>query len=474
MNRKALGLLSLLCAAALLAACSAAPANTADQIATSVAATLAANGQNPPPQPTANGEIPTQSPQEASCANSGLVSVAYLKEDNVWLWTANGQRTQLTNSADAREVRISGDGCQVAFSRALPNPIYDPNAEFPMPEQVSELWVVNSDGSNAHALVSTAYLSNLPAPDVGTILSVLDFKWQPGTHTLAFNTQVLHPGVGLTYNQDLYSANADTGVITPLLAAGQAGGWFGFSPDGQKIALTSATNLHVVNADGSNLVSNYVTFLMVITYSEYLYTPPAAWTPGSNSLMLAVPPADGLALPVDGVLPETALWWVPLDGTPPYQAGAVQAVFFVQSEAQFSPDAGRVAYLRPLSGGDGSQRELVVALSDGSNESPTVTAPDIRFLVWAADNARYIYTYNDDALHLMLANVSDANVQPISTLNSFPSFSAEAVWVSGDEFVLLEKGDSGGQLSLMNISGAGQVIDTFAFPGVQFDVSGGQ
>lgn len=453
----------------LLAACAPTGLTSADQVATFVAATLAANGQPVPTAEPTLGEVATQAPSDAACANSGMVSVAYIKDDNVWLWV-QGMRTQLTNSGDAVHLAISDDGCRIAYTRAVPNPIYDGSVEFPMPETLDELWAVNSDGNNNHALVDAAYLSALPV-NVGYILSVFDLGFQPGTHSLAFNTRVLHPGVGLTLNQDLFTAEVDSGVITPLLSAGLAGGTFAFSPDGAQIAMSSATNVHVINSDGSDFRPNLITFDMVSTYSEYAYTPPLHWTPDGNSLMVAVPPADPLAPPAAGVFPETALWWIPLDGTPAFEAGAVQSAFFVLDEVNFSPDAGRIAYLRPLGDEIAESHELVVALGNGSNELPPVIGPTLSFVVWAADNARYIYSYNDGALHLMLGNVNDSNVRPISTLNAFVAFSANGVWVDADRFVLHELGDAGAQLSLMNVSGAGEIIDTFTYQAVQFDIA---
>jgi hypothetical protein len=466
MKRSAI--LAIVLGCLLLAACAPTGLTSADQVATFVAATLAANGQPVPTAEPTLGEVATQVP--TACANSDLVSVAYIKDQNVWLWLQGGMRTQLTNSGDAVHLAISDDGCRIAYSRAVPNPIYDASAEFPMPETLNELWAVNSDGSNNHVLVDTAYLSALPA-DVGYILSVFDLDFQPGSHSLAFNTQVLHPGVGLTVNQDLFTVEVDSGVITPLLSAGQAGGTFAFSPDGAQIAMSSATNVHVINSDGSDFRPNLITFDMVSTYSEYAYTPPLHWTPDGASLMVAVPPADPLAPPAAGVFPETALWWIPLDGTPAFEAGAVQSAFFVLDEVNFSPDAGRIAYLRPLGDEMAETHELVIALSDGSNELPPIAGPILGFVAWSADSSRYVYSYNDGALHLMLGNVNDSNVQPISTLNAFSAFSADGEWVDADRFVLHEMGDAGAQLSLMNVSGAGEIIDTFNFQVVQFDIT---
>jgi hypothetical protein len=466
--KKRLALLVLPALLLALAACAPGGVSSADQISTAVAATLAADGQVVPTAEPTLGDVATQAPSAPACSNSGLLTVTYLKDDNVWLWVQGGMRTQLTSSGDAHRLAISSDGCRIAYTRSMPNPLFDGTVEFPTQETLNELWVVNSDGSNNHVLVDTAYLSTQPVPEEGYILSVLSFEFQPGSYNLAFNTQVLHPGLGLTLNQDLSQVEVDAAAVTPLLPAGQAGGLFAFSPDGAQIAMSTPTGINVVAADGSNLRTDLITFDPVSTYSEYAYTPPLNWAP-DGSLMVAVPPSDPLAPPVGGVSPETALWWIPLDGTPAFQAGGVQAAPFMLDEVAFSPDVSRIAYLRQLDAANNF--ELVVAFSNGSNESPSLAGPEIRFVAWAADSLRYLYSYNDGALHLMLGNANDPAVQPVSTLNAFAAMAFEARWVDGDRFMLVETGAAGGQLSLLNVSGAGEVIDTFALPFITFDIA---
>ncbi|MBX3006344.1 MAG: PD40 domain-containing protein [Anaerolineales bacterium] len=458
-------ILALLCLNLLLAAC-AANISAADQVATSVAATLAANGQPVPTAQPTLGEVATQAPSEPACSNAGLVNVAYVKDGNLWLWTQGGMRTQLTESADVLEVAISGDGCRIAYTRSQPNPQYDPDSEFAAPETLAELWVVSSDGANNRALVDTAYLASQPVPDGNNIASVARFQFQPRSHSLAFNTQMLHPGVGRTLRNDLTLVNVDSGELTPLLGVEQGGDEFAFSPDGQQIAFSTPTQVHVINSDGSYLRRELITFSQVITYSEYLYSPPLYWAQDGRALLVAVPPADALA----PGRPETALWWIPLDGTPAFQAGSVQAAFFIMGAARFSPDGGRVAYLRPLDGDSGAN-ELVIALSNGSNESPVLRGEQIQFLAWSPDSSRYLYSYVDGAARLVLANAADSQVSPLALPGTLAPFALQVQWVDAARFLILEQSQNGGRLGLMDTLGSYEEVDRFAVPFTSFAVT---
>lgn len=463
MRLKILALLSL---SLLLAAC-APNLSAADLTSTSVAATLQANGLPVPTAAPTLGEVATQAPTEPACTNAGMLNVAYVKDGNVWLWTQGGMRTQLTTLGDVQDLALSQDGCRIAYTRSVPNPRYDAAAEFPAPETMNELWVVSSDGSNNRALADTAYFAAIPVANASDMVSAHRFEFQPGTRMLAFSTQLLHPGVGLTLRNDLTLVNADSGLIQPLLGENQAGGLFAFSPDGLQLALSTPTNVHIINVDGSNLRRNLITYPSVITYSEYLYSPPVAWAQDGSSLMVAVPPADALA----GGTPETSLWWIPLDGTPAFEAGSIQAAFFIFGEVAFSPDASRIAYLRPLGEAGGPDNELVIALSDGSNESPALGAEQICFLAWSPDNSNYLYTYQDGTARLALASAVDSRSSAISLPAGFVASAVQAEWVDASHFLLLEQGEGGARLSLLDNSGGGEVIDTFAIPFVAFVAS---
>ncbi|HSS95959.1 MAG TPA: hypothetical protein VLK33_02955 [Terriglobales bacterium] len=442
-----------------------------DQVATLVAATLNANngGQQPTTESTVSGEIPTQSAQGA-CANSGQFTLVYNASGNIYVWV-NGTSSQLTNTGDVEHVNISDDGCRIAYNRLVPNPLFEPNQDFPMQERVDELWVMNSDGSNAHALADTQYFLAQPVTQEDTMVSLYEFDWQPGTYTLVFDTYLVHPGVGQALNNDLYTVSADGGEPTVLLGKNQGGGKFAISPDGQQIAFSTPTNVNVVNFDGSNLRTNLITFPMVITYSEYALSPEVHWAPDSDSLMVAVPPEDGLLAPQNGVYPETTLYYIPLDGSPSFEAGAVQVHPFSFTQFFFSPDNGRIAYLRQIGDPQNNQDELVIALSNGSNELPAISAPQVLFQAWSPDNTQYIYSYNDGAFHLFLGNVNNQNVQPISQLDTFTALAGHMEWIEGTTFVMVLTNGQSAQLSVMDISGSGTILVFAPEFDIPFDVA---
>jgi hypothetical protein len=67
--------------------------------------------------------------------------------------------------------------------------------------------------------------------------------------------------------------------------------------------------------------------------------------------------------------------------------------------------------------------------------------------------------------------VNSLDVTPISTLTAFEAAAAEVEWVEDDTFVLMLQENAGAELSLMQLSGDGVLIDTSATPFVPFDVA---
>src|SRR5690606_12500116 len=105
-------------------------------------------------------------------------------------------------------------------------------------------------------------------------------------------------------------------------------------------------SIGVVSVDDAAAQAGLLSFPPVLTYSEYQYEPPLVWTPDGD-LIFALPPEDMFAIDPNGAPLETSLWYLPLDGSEAFQAGAVQTVEFILQEVAFSPDASRIAYLHP-------------------------------------------------------------------------------------------------------------------------------
>ncbi len=439
-----------------------------DQIATLVAEALTTQPTNEEAMDEPAAENASNA-DYGSCEQSDQVSAAYLKDGNVWLWTESGGKVQLTYSSDATEVQISGDGCRVAYKRDVPNPAFDTEADMFSAEFIQELWAVGSDGSGNQQLVSTDWLFTLPIPESTTSPTVYHFAFQPGSHQVAFNTRV--QTYGLVLVNDIRLVNVDSGMLMTLREPGEGGNFY-FSPDGSQVAFSTPTSVSVINADGSNLRSHEVSYASVITYSEYQYYPPVRWVPSGNGFMVAVPPEDGLAKTDGGLLPETALWYAPLDGQAAWKAGSIQADWFGLQEVQFAPDVGRIAYLRPVGEQGSGERELVIALSNGSNESAQIAGENIRFAAWAPDSQGFMFsTGTGNDLQLFLSKDEFGQGLPIGNPTGFPDLTAVVEWAEEDHYLLLHQSNEASELLWMGLDGVNVQIDSFNEPQPKFDVA---
>jgi hypothetical protein len=236
----------------------------------------------PNPSPTIPLPTPTLSPSLTS------LQIAFVDDDRqIWLWE-NETIRPLTNSnlEGYVQVKISDDGSLIAFSSN------------------SELWVINSDGSNERLLVSADVFQSLEPRDPGVGLS--QFDWISGTHTLMFNTILLYD-FGLAYTDDLYRVNADTLRWKMLRQPGE-GGKFIFSPDGKRVLLVTPHTISLMQVDGSdyrNMLEYYVE-----TDSEYHYYAKPVWEPDSQSLIVAIPPN------AYSDRPTISIWRLYVDSTP--------------------------------------------------------------------------------------------------------------------------------------------------------------
>ncbi len=399
------------------------PDSSEDAIATGVAATLAASQGS-----AAEEVLPSASPELEAPA---ILKVAFVKDGDVWYWEEGIAPTQLTSVGDVVQVQISGDGQVIALIRQ-----YDWNNQ--------EIYAVNSDGSNLRALVSLADFSGMVLnPDA---ISAVPYRisWVPDTHTLAFTTRLTFEGPGLVLPDELRLVEADTGALSLLLSPG-SGGDFYYSADGSQIALVTGTQISLVTADGGNR-RDLLTFPMVITYSEYIFYPPVAWSDDGGYLRVVIPPHDPLADPPE----NTTIWHVPADGTPPSSLLSLTPVPFFQQLPFLSPDLAQVAYLSEVSPGPNPTVDLHIAQLDGSGDVVYASGP-YTFAGWSPDNEHFIYTENGS--YPRIGRLGDAPIDYTGvTLMIDPS------WVDADRFLYLNRlsaswelwlGDLGAPASLL-------------------------
>jgi hypothetical protein len=445
---------------------------TAEQgtVATIVAATQTALAQVTPaasptaqptqpaptqPEPTAIPATPTL-PPSPTAEPSRAVRIAYIKGGDVYLWTEGVGSVGLTDTHDAIDVQISSDGELIAYLRQDPDNALE-----------QELWAVNTSGSPMeHVLVSSTELAeHFPVdPDFyPSSIGVYDFAWRRGTHELFYNTLLLHEGPGFMPSHDLYRVDADTLDKTTLLAKGE-GGLFYLSPDGNQIALSKPESISLVDADGSNLRTDVLTYPLVITYSEYQYHPHPIWAADSSSLRVTIPPADPLAEP----LQATGLWRIPVDGSPAVLLGNIYAIPFAWPNNAFAPDFEKVAYAMQVGEPTDNQRELHLANPDGSNDVAYDSGESLEFKLWSPDSQHFIYEVNGGANEGLYVGAPDG--EPV-LLHPDQRLVSGIQWLDSARFAYLLANGEQRELHIMDLEGnVLAFIDTLPDDFPAFDV----
>ncbi|MFZ6029432.1 MAG: hypothetical protein ACOYYS_17100 [Chloroflexota bacterium] len=391
---------------------------------TIVAATLTAFPR--PAQPTATATLPT--------AQSASLVAAYVKDGNVYTWIEGGGTAARSSTNDAVDVRISDDGQVIAFLRESPDDYFH-----------QELWAANTHGAaNPRVLVSAADFDALkpdsPNPSAPGLV-IRQFEFRPGTHTLAYNTAPRFEGPGSLAYEDLRLLNVDNGMKATLFEFGQ-GGIFTYAPDGNQIALVKPTSISLVDADGSNLRPNVLTFPSVTTYSEYQYYPKPHWAADASFLRVTIPPAEAMNEP----LPPTTLWHIPTDGSAGVQIGEIPAMPFDWPDNAFSPDLERLAYIKQVGEPDANLRELHLANADGSNDAVLYEGEALSFLHWLPDSMQFVFrqfgTGNMHGVHI--AQIDGAT----STLTTNPESLRELRWITPERFLATWQTENGVELRL--------------------------
>jgi hypothetical protein len=364
------------------------------EIETAVAATLTslAPGATPTTNDEATAAAPSETPSAAAPTDTpaappsatvpaaAACSVVYADGANLFCLDAGGTPQVLASAPAGQQIMdpgISPDGQLVAYIVGVPG-------------SPTELWVVGADAAlnPPHILVAS---SNVPSPDPANLWFPRSFQWRPGTHSLFFDTG-WQPvagvqGPGDYINNDLWSADADAGTVALLLGEG-LGGNFAVSPDGTFVAFSYATGLGLVNADGSNLRRDVVTYPSIITYSEYQFKPRIYWHADGLAFSVNVPSADPLAADT-----HATVYRVGTDGVVQTLATvAGNFVFGGLNRAVFSPDGRFMAYslLQP-----GSSQTEDIHLLDLSTTPPADNIVDVRdvpsFWGWSPNGDHFAY-----------------------------------------------------------------------------------
>ncbi|HTX79933.1 MAG TPA: hypothetical protein VMC62_09705 [Longilinea sp.] len=366
---------------------------------------------------------------------------AYVQDGKLWLWkggtTAQLHIIQNTQGA----VKISSDGLMVAFI------------------QDGSLWVVNSDGGNAHALVNHDDLVATRLPQGFNQRDILAFDWVPGTHFILFDTVFNSTANSNPTNaDDLLRVNVDTGSVITLLAFDQ-GGNFAISPDGTLLALVRPTSIRIFDIDGTH-PRQPLTFEEVWTYTSATYYPTPVWAADSSALMVAIPPRDVRTNPSD----PTQIWSIPLDSSAPKLLAEIKTG---GGSLLISPDLTKALYQLQLTQTD-QVGELHLANIDGSHDTILQDGATGTLIGWAPDSQHYVFQPNGQTGLVLADTAGEANVA-LTSDNVTVSASTAPVWLDDTHYLLLTTAGDSSQLGLGTIDGTLQSIAKVQSGSLWFD-----
>jgi hypothetical protein len=420
-----------------------APSPAQDLIGTMVAQTMTAMSADQSIQTT---DVPTVLPVETGepilLPPPAVLHVAYVKDNNAWIWMEGGSTLQLTTFGDVNDVRISSDGGQVSYLRSTGSLSH-------------ELWVVNNDGSNNHVVVSQVDLigtfTGLPG-DMPDGIGVFQFDWRPGTHQLFYNTRPLFEGPGLGGFDDLHMIDTDSMARSTFFVSGD-GGRFVFSPDGSRLAVITPTSISLVNADGTHLYRDVLVYPSVITYSEYFYYPNPVWAQDSNSLKVVIPPNDPLADP----LPPSNVYSMAADGSPAVLNGTIMAMPFSWPDEAISPDLNRLGFAQPSGTSGPNIRDINLANGDGSGVTLYLSAEGADFLGWLPNSLQFVFraaSGPDIGTHV------SSTSEGYFTLSSDPTQIGSINWVDANHYLCLWQNSGATDLKFNVFEGPQTVVDS--------------
>jgi TolB protein len=258
----------------------------------------------------------------------------------------------------------------------------------------SEIWEMDYDGANVHALTHMRTTSLTP-------------RWSPDASRIAFTCFVPNRDGVLSAQICLYSTVSSRLIHFPhFRGTNSSPAW---SPDGQQIAFMSSQNgdpeIYVINADGTHLHR--------ITFAAGVNTSPA-WNPKTGKQMIFVSDRGGDGVPV--------LYQMNSDGTDVSRINLPDMGYVI--DPAWSPNGQLVAFSwrRPTGNYDIYVMDVVshqlveLTRDEGRNERPS-WAPDGRHLVFESTRT------GTDEIWSMLADGSQPRQLTFKGQNTSPNWS---------------------------------------------------
>lgn len=349
--------------------------------------------------------------------------VAFIGPDrNLYTWTSSGSSQMIYVAGDLSDLRISGDGSLIAFTR------HDPEGRI-------SLWMCNFDGSNPHELMTREDLSTLKTNADSTSAGPVNLRWIPGTHTLTFTSYEIFDGPGMVLNDDLITVDGDTGEWSVLLKP-HHGGVAAFSPDGKWMALSTPSNISIMDVNGIPAPGPGLDFPAVMTYSEYQYYPEPVWASDSSRLAVFIPTDD----PMDEPRGKSSIWIIDTVGSQPVRQVQITPQFI--GPVTIAPDLTKFFYIREVGNPIENRRELRTALINGANGFTVFSgnAPDV--FGWAPDGNVFAFRATmEDPITVSQMNGSVGDLKGTKRADWFK-------WVDSDRFLFTRVTDDTVELTL--------------------------
>ncbi len=366
--------------------------------------------------------------------------IAYLQRGDLWIWSLEEGARRLTSSGDVRQgVWLSPDKAWVAYLRWI-------SATQP------ELWAIPASGGEPRRLVSAAELQALDPEAVGVMPNPV--VWVPGhPGWLAYNTsKVVVVGEAMEPPIPHYYHNLDLVHVETLerrtLRAPGTGGLPFYAPSGTRVALSTYTQLALMNADGTD-------YRVVFTYPEtpsigYAYHARPVWTRDETAMLVIGPPPGGYPPASDE---NVDVLRIPVTGGDPVVLSRLPAD--AESSAQFDPTRTFVAYLRYES--EDRTMNLVLQRVDDASRRAVASVPPSQLLLfhgWAPDASvqRFAYTL-DNVLYFGQPDMPGMEVYRASAGMEI----RQVKWLSATALLVVEGYNGSRSLVYVEIGAPGRV-----------------
>lgn len=351
-----------------------APGINPAKVESMVSATLTALPTSTLPTQTLETLPPTSEPTSVPAVDlrPPELRVAFIGPDrNLYTWAGSSGLKVLQTTSDLTDLKISQDGSLLAFTRMDGNEHYS-------------LWITNFEEPNIRQVMSSNDFANLRAEPSSLGTAPANMRWIPGTHRFSFTTREIFEGPGMALNDDLIIVDGDNGTWDVLLKARQ-GGVVTYSPDGRWMALSTATNISIMDVNGIPAPGPGLDFQPVATYSEYQYYPSPVWSSDSTRLAVFIPTGDPLKEPRG----PSSVWSLDVQGGAPIRLALVTPQFI--GPVSISPDLQKLFYVREIGNPAENRREMITMwITAGQEKSVFMGGIPITY-DWNPDSTTFAY-----------------------------------------------------------------------------------